>query len=67
MYSNFLWPCILGPTRTVTNNRPSIIGNTFINTIDRNIDSGNIIDKVSGHMPNVLLVKDNIETKKYQK
>ena len=53
MCSNFLWPCILGPTRTVTNNRPSIIGNTFINTIDRNIDSGNIIDKVPGHMPNI--------------
>ena len=52
MYSNFLQPCILEPTRIVANNRPSIISNIFINTIDKNIDSGNIIDKVSDHMPN---------------
>ena len=45
MYSNFLQPCILEPTRIVANNRPSLIDNIFINTIDKKIDSGNIIDK----------------------
>ena len=67
MYSNFLRPCILEPARIAANNRPSIIGNIFINTIDKKIDSGNSINKVSDHMPNFLLVKDIIERKKYQK
>ena len=67
MYSNFLRPCILEPTRIVANNRPSIIDNIFINTTDKKIDSGNKTDKVSDHMSNYLLVKDIIETKKYQK
>ena len=67
MCFNFLRPCILEPTRTAANNRPSIIDNIFINTIDKKIDSGNKTDKVSDHMSNYLLVKDIIETKKYQK
>ena len=67
MYSNFLWACILEPTRIVANNRPSIIDNILINTTDKKIDSGNIIDKESDHMPNFLLIKDITETKKYQK
>ena len=67
MYSNFLRPCILEPARIAANNRPSIIDNIFNNTIDKKIDSGNSINKVSDHMPNFLLVKDIIERKKYQK
>ena len=67
MYSNFLRLCILEPARIAANNRPSIIDNIFINTIDKKIDSGNSINKVSDHMPNFLLVKDIIERKKYQK
>ena len=67
MYPNFLWLCILEPAKIVANNRASIIGNIFINTIDKKIDSRNIIDKVSDHVPNFLLVKDITETKKYQK
>ena len=65
MYSNFLRPCIVEPTRIVANNRPSLIDNIFIDT--KKIDSGNITDKVSDHMPYFVLVKDIIETKKYQK
>ena len=67
MCPNFLWLCILEPAKTVANNRASIIDNIFINTIDKKIDSRNIIDKVSDHVPNFLLVKDITETKKYQK
>ena len=67
MYPNFLWLCILEPSKIVANNRASIIDNIFINTIDKKIDSRNIIDKVSDHVPNFLLVKDITETKKYQK
>ena len=65
MYSNFLQPCIVEPTRIVANNRPSLIDNIFIDT--KKIDSGNITDKVSDHMPHFVLVKDIIETEKYQK
>ena len=67
MYSNFLRPYILEPTRIVANNRPSITDNIFINTIDKKTDSGNITDKESDHMPNFLLIKDITERKKYQK
>ena len=67
MYPNFLWLCILEPSKIVANNRASIIDNIFINTIDKKIDSRNIIDKVSDHVPNFLLVKEITETKKYQK
>ena len=51
----------------VANNRPSLIDNIFINTIDKKIDTGNIIDQVSDHMFNFVLVKDIIEAEKYQK
>ena len=67
MHSNFLQACILKPTRIVTNNKPSIVDSIFINTFDKKIDSGNIIDKVSYHMSNFFLVKYITDTKKYQK
>ena len=63
MYSNFLRPCILEPRRIVAKNIPSPIDKTFINTIDKKIDSGNVIDKVSDHMTNFILVKDIIKTR----
>ena len=63
MYSNFLRPSILKPTRIVANNRPSVIDSIFIKTIDKKIGSGNIIDKGSDHPPDFLLDKDFIETK----
>ena len=46
---------------------PRIIDNIFIKTIDRKLDSGNIINKVSDHVPNIILVIDIIETKKTSK
>ena len=45
---------------------PRIIDNIFIKTIDRKLDGGNIINKVSDHVPNIILVID-IETKKTSK
>ena len=47
MYSNFLQPCILESTRIASDNRPSLLDNIFINTYDKPILSGNIIDKIS--------------------
>ena len=56
MYSNFFQPCILEPTRITSNNRPSLLDNTFINTHDKDVYSGNIIDKISDHMPNFAII-----------
>ena len=65
MYSNFLQPFILAPTRIVGNSRPSLIDNIFINTYDKPILSGNFINKISDHMPNFAIVRDIlIKTKK---
>ena len=67
MNSNFLRPCFLGPIRVVDNNRSNLINSIFINTIDKKIDSGNIIDKVPVHMPNFVLVKGIMQTKNMKK
>ena len=56
MYSNFFQPCILEPTRITSNNRPSLLDNIFINTLDKDVYSGNIIDKISDHMPNFAII-----------
>ena len=47
MFSNFLQLCITEPTRIVGNNRPALIDNIFINTYNKNVNSGNIIEKIS--------------------
>ena len=52
MCSNFFQPCILERTRITSSNRPSLLDNTFINTHDKEVYSGNIIDKISDHIPN---------------
>ena len=41
MYSNFLQPCIIEPTRIVPGNRPSLVINIFMNIIDKNLYNGN--------------------------
>ena len=48
MYSNFFQSCIPEPTRITSDNRPSLPDNIFINTYDKEVYSGNIIDKTSG-------------------
>ena len=67
MYSNFLQPCILEPTRIVGNNRPSLIDNIFINTYDKPILSGNFINQISDHIPNFAIVRDILEKIKTKK
>jgi hypothetical protein len=61
MYSSTLQPCILEPTRIVNGNRPSLIDNIFINTIDKNTISGNLTSRISDHMPNFLFLHDLID------
>ena len=56
MYSNFFQPCIVEPTRITSNNRPSVLDNIFINTNDKKVYCGNIIDKISDHLPNFAII-----------
>jgi hypothetical protein len=58
MFGNSLQPCILQPTRYSNTNSPSLIDNIFINTVDKNIISGNILEKITDHMPNFLILSD---------
>ena len=60
MFQHFLQPCIVEPTRIIDGNRPSLIDNIFINSIEKNITSGNILDKITDHMPNFISVNNYI-------
>ena len=35
LFSNFCQPCIIEPTRCVRGNRPTLIDNIFMNTIEK--------------------------------
>ena len=67
MFSNFFQPCILEPTRIVGNNRPTLIDNIFINTIEKEIYSGNLISKLSDHMPNFIIVQNFVSSNRSSK
>ena len=58
MYSNFFQPSILEPSRVTSNNRPSLLDNTCINTHDKEVYSGNTVDKISDHMPKFAIIKN---------
>ena len=67
MYSNFLLPCIKEATRAIINNRPTLIDNIFVNVIDKEIYSGNLIAKISDHMPNFIVINNFINRKNSRK
>ena len=58
MTSNLFTPHIIGPTRFVAGQRPSLDDNIFVNLMDKNFISGNIYNKISDHMPNFIIVQD---------
>ena len=66
MLGNFFQPCILEPTRVISNTKPSLIDNIYINTIDKVIKSCNFLDKISDHMPSFILL-ENVFYKKSAK
>ena len=57
--SYFLLPCILQPTR-FTERSATLIDNIFSNTYAMNTISGNLVSKISDHLPQVLIV-DNLK------
>ena len=58
MTFNFLQPCITEPTRIIQGNRPSIVGNILTNIFDKELYSGNLLDKITDHLPNLLIIKN---------
>ena len=70
MYTNVLQPHIIYPTRIVDNANPTLIDNIFSNCVDCNITCGKLIEKISDHLPNFLIIPNykNSELKnKYYK
>ena len=60
IFENNFQPCILGPTRIVDGNNPSLLDNIFSNSIENTIN-GNLFDKITDHMPNFVII-ENIKT-----
>ena len=67
MYAIFLQPDNLEPTTIVANNRPSLADNISINNLVRNVSSGNLVNKLSVHMPSFVIVKDILKKKRINK
>ena len=64
MLSNFFQPHILQPTRIINNNKPSLIDNIFLNSIEHDTLSGNLVSKISDHLPNFIFCKSiNLKSK----
>ena len=64
MLSNFFQPHILQPSRISNNNKPSLIDNIFLNSIDHETLSGNLISKISDHLPNFKFCRNmNLKSK----
>ena len=67
MYDNHIQPCIVEPTRIISGNKPSIVDNIFTNIIDKQITSGNLVSKISDHLPNFVIINDLVSYSKKQK
>ena len=64
---NLLSVQIIGPTRFVEGQIPSLVDNIFVNSIDKNVISGNLFNQISEHLPNFLIIQDFYDTKTYLK
>ena len=63
MFSNYFQPLILQPSRFIGKTSPTLIDNIFINAVYIKLKSGNLISKISDHMPNFAILDLNIERK----
>ena len=57
LLSNFFQPRILQPSKIINSSKPSLIDNIFLNSIDHETHSGNLVSKTSDHMPNFIFCK----------
>ena len=58
MYSHNMQPTINIPTRVVKGQKPSLLDNIFSNAIDKETITGNLIAKITDHMPNFIILKN---------
>ena len=58
IYSHFFQPCITEPTRILGRNKPCLINDIFISTCTKSLNAGNIINKISDHLPNFLIIQN---------
>ena len=56
-------PCITEPSRIVNGNNPSLVDNIFSNSVEKCI-SGNILDKISDHLPSFVIFQNDKNTPK---
>ena len=52
LISKFFQPHIIQPSKVVSNQKPSLIDNIFLNSIEFDTFSGNLTAKITDHMPN---------------
>ena len=63
MLENNYQPCITEPTRITNTNKPSLVDNIFINTLENPV-SGNILEHVSfDHLPNFVALNCDEDSK----
>ena len=62
VYTNQLQPNIIYPTRIVDNARPTLIDNIFSNHINNNNISGNLLETISDHLPNFMIIPDYLKS-----
>ena len=55
--SSFLRPCITKPRQSFSYNRPSLIGKIYVNIYDKTVFSGNLLNKITDHLPNFIIIK----------
>ena len=58
MASKNLQPTINKPTRIIKNQKPSLIDNFFTNSLYKEIITGNLVSKITDHMPNFFIMKN---------
>ena len=66
MTLNWLSPQILGASRVTAHEKPSLVDNIFINFHNFNCTSGNLLERISEHLPNFLII-EKIKTFKMPK
>ncbi len=59
MLANNFQPCLFQPTRHVPK-EPSLIDNIFVNDVENQILSGNLVEKISDHMPNFIITENTL-------
>ena len=58
MYSNFLQQCMTEPTRFIKKQKPSLIDNIFVNLFNKKIVNDDLFDKISDHLPNIIVINN---------